>query len=59
MNSALPFMAMMNGGAGGFGGGMWNNPFVYLVWLAMMRWFNGGNGFGNDCSSQQLQTLQD
>ena len=23
--------------------GMWNNPFMYLIWLA---WFNGGNGFG-------------
>lgn len=23
--------------------GMWNNPFMYLIWLA---WFGGGNGFG-------------
>ena len=23
--------------------GMWNNPFLYLIWLA---WFGGGNGFG-------------
>jgi len=22
----LPWMAMMNGGMGGFGNGMWNNP---------------------------------
>ena len=22
---------------------MWNNPFMYLIWLA---WFGGGNGFG-------------
>ena len=22
----LPWMAMMNGGMGGFGGGYWNNP---------------------------------
>ena len=24
-------------------GNMWNNPFMYLIWLAM---FGGGNGFG-------------
>ena len=24
-------------------GNMWNNPFMYLIWLA---WFGGGNGFG-------------
>lgn len=32
-------MAMNNGG---FGGNAWNNPFMYLIWLAMF----GGNGFG-------------
>lgn len=26
----LPWMAMMNGGMGGFGNGMWNNPFMYF-----------------------------
>lgn len=36
----LETMAMMNGG---MGGGMWNNPFMYLIWMSM---FNGGNGFG-------------
>ena len=30
----------------GFMNGMWNNPFIYLVWMYAMRWFNGG--FGND-----------
>lgn len=25
-NQMLPWMAMMNGGMGGFGNGMWNNP---------------------------------
>ena len=35
----LETMAMMNGG---MGGGMWNNPFMYLIWMSM---FNGG-GFG-------------
>jgi hypothetical protein len=33
---------MMNGGMGGFGNGMWNNPFMYLVWMWMMRWMNRG-----------------
>ena len=43
----LPWMAMMNGGMGGFGGnGMWNNPFMYLVWMWMMRWMNRGE-WGN------------
>lgn len=32
-NQMLPWMAMMNGGMGGFGNGMWNNPFMYLVWM--------------------------
>ena len=32
-NQMLPWMAMMNGGMGGFGGnGMWNNP-VYVLSL--------------------------
>lgn len=31
-NQMLPWMAMMNGGMGGFGNGMWNNPFMYLLW---------------------------
>lgn len=30
----------------GFMNGMWGNPFIYLVWMYAMRWFNGG--FGND-----------
>lgn len=38
-NQMLPWMAMMNGGMGGFGNGMWNNPFMYLVWMWMMRWY--------------------
>lgn len=41
-NQMLPWMAMMNGGMGGFGNGMWNNPFMYLVWMWMMRWMNNG-----------------
>lgn len=45
-NQMLPWMAMMNGGMGGFGNGMWNNPFMYLVWMWMMRWMNRGE-FGD------------
>ena len=34
----LATIALLGGGAGGFGGnGMWNNPFMYLVWLYMRR----------------------
>ena len=29
--------------SGNNNGNMWNNPFMYLIWLAM---FGGGNGFG-------------
>ena len=38
--SYADFAAMQ--GNGGMNS-MWNNPFMYLIWLA---WFNGGNGFG-------------
>lgn len=67
-NSDIATLALLGGGAGGFGGnGMWNNPFMYLVWMYMMRWMNGGDwGNGNGCSSsleastqRQIQTLAD
>lgn len=70
-NSSLdPAYLLLLGQNGGFGGnGMWNNPFMYLVWLYMMRWMNGGD-WGNsgnggcynamEASTQrQIQTLQD
>lgn len=47
----LETVAMMNGG--GFGGGMWNNPFMYLVWMSM---FNG-NGFGGFGGNNQANEL--
>lgn len=57
-NQMLPWMAMMNGG-GGFGNGMWNNPFVYLVWMWMMRWMNNGEfGNGNNCQNLQSAEIQ-
>ena len=55
-------------GNGGFGGnGMWNNPFMYLIWMYMMRWLNGNEwGNGNNCNTamdaatqRQIQTLSD
>ena len=43
MDNNLSFadFAAMNGGNGN---NMWNNPFMYLIWLAMFQ--NGGLGFG-------------
>jgi hypothetical protein len=57
-NDFATTLALMNGG--GMGNGMWNNPFMYLVWMYMMRWFNNGNGEGVEASTQrQIQTLAD
>lgn len=54
-NQMLPWMAMMNGGMGGFGNGMWNNPFMYLVWM----WMNNGEwGNGNNCQNLQSAEIQ-
>ena len=67
----LATMALLGGGGGfgGFGGsGMWNNPFMYLVWMWMMRWMNNGEwGNNNDncyksleaSTQRQIQTLQE
>ena len=67
-NNDLATIALLGNG-GGFGGnGMWNNPFMYLVWLYMMRWMNGGDWGNNGGSCQnaleastqrQIQTLSD
>lgn len=56
-NDNLAMMAMLNGGFGG----NWNNPFMYLVWMWMMRWMNGNGEFGNSDPNvqRQLQTLQE
>ena len=61
-NSDIATLALLGGGAGGFGGGMWNNPFMYLIWMYMMRWMNGGDwGTGADSAAtqRQIQTLAD
>ena len=67
----LTTMALLGGGGGfgGFGGsGMWNNPFMYLVWMWMMRWMNNGEwgNNGDNCyksleasTQRQIQTLQE
>ena len=67
----LATMALLGGGGGfgGFGGsGMWNNPFMYLVWMWMMRWMNNGDwgNNGDNCyksleasTQRQIQTLQE
>ena len=37
-------------GGNGYGNGAWDNPFIYLVWLALLGggglWGNRGGGFG-------------
>lgn len=68
-NNDLATLALLGGGNGGFGGnGMWNNPFMYLVWLYMMRWMNGNGDWGNNdncykaleaSTQRQIQTLAD
>ena len=65
-NNDLATLALF-GNNGGFGGnGVWNNPFMYLIWLYMMRWMNGGdwNNNGTNCNTameaatqRQIQTL--
>ena len=69
-NNDLATLALLGGNGGGFGGnGMWNNPFMYLVWLYMMRWMNGNGDWGNNgdncykaleaSTQRQIQTLAD
>lgn len=41
-NLSFADLAAMSGNNNGMNS-MWNNPFMYLIWLA---WFGGGNGFG-------------
>ena len=30
-NSDIATLALLGGGAGGFGGGMWNNPLKFII----------------------------
>lgn len=47
--------AMMNGGMNGMNGWM-NNPFAYLMFLALLR--NGGFGFGGDGAGAATQGIE-
>lgn len=68
-NNDLATLALLGGNGGGFGGNNWmNNPFMYLVWMWMMRWMNGGEwgNNGDNCyksleasTQRQIQTLSD
>ena len=68
-NNDLATLALLGGNGGGFGGNNWmNNPFMYLVWMWMMRWMNGGDwgNNGDGCyksleasTQRQIQTLSD
>ena len=68
-NNDLATLALLGGNGGGFGGNNWmNNPFMYLVWMWMMRWMNGGDwgNNGDNCykaleasTQRQIQTLSD
>ena len=54
MNPALTAM-MANGGMNG----MWNNPFVYLVWMMFAgRFFNNSNGWGDGNGGQAAQNIE-
>lgn len=55
-NNSLATMALMNNG--GFGNNF-NNPFMYFIWLFMMRWLNGGEFGANQDVQRQLQTIQE
>ena len=38
----------------------WNNPFAYLIWMCMMRGWNGyGENGGENFNSRQIAALQD
>lgn len=46
---------MANGGMNG----MWNNPFVYLVWMMFAgKFFNNGNGWGDCNGGQAAQNIE-
>lgn len=55
----MAMAAMMNGG---MSNGMWNNPFVYLVWMMFAGRFFNGNGWdgqgGNPAIQAQLDSLR-
>lgn len=70
-NAFLAGQAVANNNRGGFGndaalmlasnggmGNMWNNPFMYLIWLAMFGYGNGFNGRGGAaCCNQEANAM--
>lgn len=36
--------------------GIWNNPFIYFVWMALFSGFGGGGLFGNNAATQGALT---
>ena len=56
---SLADIAAVNGN--GMNGEMWNNPFIYLVWLAVLGGGGlfGGNRFGGDPAVQGALTRSD
>lgn len=52
----MAMAAMMNGG---MGNGMWNNPFVYLVWMMFAGRFFNGNGWDGQGSNPAIQAQLD
>lgn len=51
-NDPMAMAAMMNGN------GMWNNPFVYLVWMMFAGRFFNGNGWDGNGNAQGNITAQ-
>lgn len=56
-NNCDPSMLALMNGNGGFGGGAWNNPFIYLVWMmfAQRMWGNNGLFGGENGQGIELQ----
>lgn len=52
MNNPMALMSMMNGGMNG----MWNNPFVYLIWIMMFQRMWGNRGFGQEGQDIEIQS---
>lgn len=52
--SVADALALQNRDNDGFMEGWMNNPFIYLVWMYCMRWFNNNGLEGNGLTSAEL-----
>lgn len=52
--SVADALALQDRDDGFMGGGIWNNPFIYLVWMYAMRWFNNMNDGGSALTQAEL-----